>query len=275
MPRSNPATRGSNVTLTLGPLVSLPVTLFNRVATDSGVSKSEFRVSNGNPVGRAPIDKVTGELLDKADVVRKYNTEHGPVFVEDHEVEALFDLDANSITVIAYQPVDLFGTAYIPKQPMSIEPGVEKKGSKKVPSKAAQQGLTALFQILKEDNLLVLCEVVTRGTPKPAVILPDGNVWLVYNEEELREDRPAQPPVEVPESAVAQIRDLFVKPLVSKEPVTLSDTHSAAIQALADSKAEAGDFDAPEVPTLVETSTSTGDLMALLNASLATAGSVA
>ncbi len=272
MTRSTPASRGDTVALTIGPLLEVKVTLFNQLATDSGVSRKQF-TKDGHPVGVRPYDKLTGENVEQSDIVKKIETEYGPVPVEDHEIEALFDLRPSSMTITCYQPAETLGTLYVPKQPYSVEVASETIKKKKVVPAVQLQAFHGLLKAMESLGVVAVCEVVTRGKPKPAVLLPDGTLWMVYTEEELREPRPTQE-AEVPEAAIEMIKNLVV-PKITNEPVVLTDTYSTAIQNYADEKGREGNFaspDAPEVDEAVLQLGSTDDLMAALAQSLAVAG---
>jgi non-homologous end joining protein Ku len=258
------ATRGEAVGLRIHPLIEVEVTLFNRVASDAGVTRKTY-TKDGNPVGKMDYDKVTGEPVPADQIVKKYETEWGPVYVEDHEIEQLFEIDPKSLVIKTYHPEHLWysGQHYFPVASYSLEAAKKKIGTKKVPNKVAEQLLAALLQGMREEGVVAVCEVTTRGKPRPAVLLSDGTLWFVRFEEEIREPRPLNE-IEVPRKALDDVIGL-IRPNITTEPVELTDKRSALIQAFADEKAQAGDFDKPEAPTLVERETADSeDIFAVL-----------
>lgn len=270
MTRGPAATRtSSTVAFRINALIEVELAVYSATVSEHGVKRNQF-TTDGHPVGNAPVDKQTGEIIDRSVIVKKIATDLGPVYVEDHEVEALFKIDPNTMVVKAYQPESLFYSgAYVPKSPMTVEVAKRKVGTKKVVNTVGQQLFAGLLEVMRDEGVMAVCEITTRGVPKPAVLLSDGTMWIVYHDDELREPRPGAD-IEVPPEAVATIRDQFVKPLLSEDPLDLTDTRSAAIQAYADTKALEGKFDAPDAPTAAPERESAGstDLMALLNASI-------
>lgn len=274
MTRSPASTRAyEKATLTCG-LLSVPISVFTATANDVGIKRNQF-TAEGHPVGNAAIDKITNEMIDRADIVKKIATEKGPVFVEDYEIEALLDVSPKSIVIKGFQPRTLLGTAYVTKSPYFIEVTPTTVGKKKVENKAGQQALAVILAAMAEEDAIALVEFTTRGVPKPAVLLPDGSMWCVYFDSELREQRP-MPEVELSEQLLEQGR-AFVKMLWNDEPEELTDERSARIQELADSKAAAGNFEpSDDEPAVAEdvTPDEPVDLMALLSASVEAAKKV-
>ena len=136
MPKSAPSPRVTNkVNLHLNvPIpgtdavfpMSIPVSLYTGTVSDHGIKRSTyFPVDDGDDheVGQKNYDKITGEDLEYAQIVRKIHTEHGPVYVEDHEIEKLFEINPDTITVKTFQPLHLFHQGqYVPKNLQFLEP---------------------------------------------------------------------------------------------------------------------------------------------------------
>lgn len=267
------ATRGSHITLSFG-LLSIPVTLFS-TTTEYRIDKKQFRTVLNNegqyedhPVGYENVDKVTGEIVGRDEIVKKVATEYGFVFVEDSEVERLFDLSPNTAKVKAFQDRSLWESGhYVPKRSFAVEVQPTKTGKKKVPNRDAEKVLQLILEVMAERNAIAVLELTTRGIPKPAVLLSDGTLWEVHWDEEIREERPKPERAEMPEPFYEQVRTL-VQSLWHEDPVGLSDTRTTLIQSYADEKARAGDFAKPvEIEPVVEAAGS-DDLMAMLMASV-------
>lgn len=199
-------------------------------------------VFEDHSVGRTHTDKddenrpLTQE--EKDSVERKVETEYGAVFVTDEEIEKALNLEAKSLIVKEFQPQHLFrqGT-YVPKGLNYLEPG---RASNKKPLPAAIKGLNLLYEGMRKEGVVAVCELTTRGIPKPAILTPNGEIWLVYHTEEIREQR------ELPEVPVAAAEVTMVQALINTMKTTevadLSDRRSTLIQTFADEKAAAGDF---------------------------------
>lgn len=300
MPKAPASSRSSgHVTLSFG-LVNIPITLYaGTVSTQAhGVERHEYlpvkvgtkKVKDedvSSPtygqeievdeyedhlIGRGQTDKSTGELLtpdQKAQVTKKIETEYGPVYVEDHEIEQLFTLEPDTFKVHEFEPLALFNTGrnYIPKNLMYCEPSKSGSGSKKAYIPAALKLFSTLLKAMREEGVIAVGELTTRGVPKPAVLTPDGTLWLVYHTDALREQREL-PEVDLVDAEVTMMGTL-IQALTKTEPADLSDVRSELIQNFANEKAAAGDFgktadnyqaSAPAEPSL--------DLMAMLAASV-------
>lgn len=298
MPKAKPSPRAYEHALLSFGLINVPVSVFNGVVSDHGIKRSEFvtvpvmdeeidpvtgetkkvprldadgnQVYEDHPVGRMAKDKITGEPIEPGTpVVRKVATEYGFVEVADHEIEHLFQLEPKTLTIKAFQPRHLFDQGhYVPRSLYYVEAAKLKVGTKKMDNLKAQQALALLLGAMAQENAIAVVEFTTHGQPKPAIMLPDGTLWLVYHTDALREQRP-MPEFELAEAVLEQGR-MLIKQSWSEQPLDLTDQRSALIQAFADEKAAAGDFGsapAPQVETDVETVDGT-DLLAMLTASV-------
>jgi non-homologous end joining protein Ku len=271
MPKAKPSGRSSgNVNLSFT-LVNIPITLYSGTVSDHGIKRNEYVVTpeGDHPVGRGQIDKVTGELLEHgAEVVKKIQTEHGPVYVEDQEIEQLFQLSPDTLVVQRFEPEANFHAGhYVPKGLLYLEPRKSGSGAKKGPDPIAARLLATLLAAMKANNAIAVCELTTRGVPKPAVLMPDGRLWLTFHTDATREQRPM---TDVPVvDAEVDMMGSIVTSMWSDEPMDFTDERSAAIQARADEKAAAGEFDKPaEVAVAAAPAPNVTDLMALLSASV-------
>lgn len=274
--KAAPSDRASgHVTLSFG-VVAIPVSLFSGTVSDHGITRKEYlpvevdgKVED-HPVGRGQIDKVDGHLLTDAEkmrVVKKIETEYGPVYVEDHEIEQLFTLTPDELKITEFQPQHLFYQGnYVPKGLMFVEPSKDKT-KKKAYIPAATKVLTALLKGMREEGVVAVGELTTRGVPKPCILTPDGAVWLVYHTDAIREQR-EWPEAELNEAEIGMMRSL-IGTLKKTEPADLTDFRSELIQNFAEEKAKAGDFGA-SVDTYVATAPTEPavDLMSMLQASI-------
>lgn len=252
-----------------GAPIELPQTV--ELITDDG-EITQVEVVEDHPVGRMAQDKVTGEPLPYgAEVVRKIDTEYGFVFVEDQEIEQLFEITPKSIVVKTFQPLHLFtsGRNYVPKSLYFVEPAKLTSGKKKVANPQAQKLLAMVFKGMREEGVMAVVEFTTRGIPKPGILLPDGSLWLVYHTDALREQRPLEE-VPINEALVTQARTL-IQANLSDTPLDLTDKRSELIQDFADKKAAAGDFGRTTVEPdegFEVAATDDSELLAMLQASV-------
>lgn len=281
MPKAAPSGRAANkVNLVLHvPIpgtdavfpMNIPVSLFTGTVSDHGITRSSFiPVPDGedHEAGQRWYDKVTLDNVEYGEIVKKIHTEHGPVYVEDHEVEKLFSITPDTITVKTFQPLHMFHQGhYVPKSLQFLEPQVTGTGKKKGPDTNAIKVLNTLYAAMRKEGVCALLEVTTRGVPKPAILTPDGVLWFVYHTDALREQREL-PEYDVQDGELSAFTTMIQKNH-STEVQDLTDERSALIQAFADEKAAEGDFGKPEAPAAsAETKPAPDDLMALLMASV-------
>jgi non-homologous end joining protein Ku len=278
MSKKPPSSRAyEHVSFNFG-MVTIPLSVFTGVVSSHGIKRGMFTTvtkdddtTEDHPVGYGNIDKNTGELVPPGQpVIKKVETEYGHVYVDDHEIEQLFEIDAKTITVKEFQPRHLFHQGhYVPKSLYYVEVTKTKVGSKKVENKIAQNNFALVLAAMKAHNAMAVVEFTTRGVPKPAVLLPDGTLWVLYHTDELREQRPL-PEIPVPVEAANAAFEQYMKPLWGEQPLDLTDKRTELIQAFADEKAQAGDFGKSEEPAEAEVVASGGgmDLLAALSASV-------
>lgn len=271
MTKAAPSSRAfGHLTFSFG-VVTFPISVYTGTDASQGITRNEYVVTDDgdHPVGRGQTDKATGELIEPgAEIHKKIQTEYGPVYVEDPEIEHLFEIAPDTVVVKGFQPQHLFHQGnYVPKSLYFVEPRKTGSGAKKGPDPISSKLLMTLLKGMREKGAIAIVEMTTRGIPKPCVLLPDGTLWQVYHTDAIREQREL-PEVEVVDAEVDMLGNL-IDTLWSTEVMDLSDKRSELIQAFADEKAQAGDFDKPDVDTSKPAEPAASvDLMALLSASV-------
>ena len=275
-----------HATFSMG-LVNIPISVYSGTDNGHGISRKWFvtrpvlgadnkpvvaddgkPVTDDYPVGYSTVCRVDNSPVDRSEILTKIETDYGFVFVEDHEIEHLFETTPKSIIVKEFQPQHLFYQGhYVPKSLYFVEASKMTIGKRKVENKTAQRALATLFEAMRREGALAVVEFTTRGTPKPAILLPNGTLWLVYHTDELREQREL-PEVEV-NPAEADLMVTLMKSTWGTSPLDLTDTRTELIQHYADEKARNGDFGRSEEPEgYMPAQAESTDLAALLQASL-------
>jgi len=275
MSKQPPSSRAYEKATLLFGMVSLPLSVFTGTVSDHGIKRNQFITveadgkTEDRPVGYGAIDKETGELVDKSQVVKKIATEYGHVYVEDHEIEKLFEIEPKTIVVKEFQPQYLFHQgAYVPRSLYHVEVTPTTVGKKKVPNVTAEKNFALILAAMRANNAMAVVEFTTRGVPKPAILTPNGTLWVLYHTDELRERRPL-PEIEVPTEMAQAAFEQYMKPLWGEAPLDLTDKRTELIQAFADEKAQAGDFDkSEESEQFVAAQPAATDLMSMLEASV-------
>lgn len=300
MSKQNPSSRSTGkVTLSFG-LVNIPIALYTGVDAGAGVERHDYLpvpvpdpdnpdqqlvrkvtqddgteievpVFEDHLIGRGNTDKTTGALLtleEKQRVLNKVSTEYGPVFVEDHEIEKLFTLENNTLKINEFQASHFFHRGeYVPKKLMFVEPDKSGTGSKKGYMPVAVKLLNLLLESMRDEGVVAIGELTTRGKPKPVILDARGQLWEVYNTDALREQREL-PEVELADAEIQMMRGL-IESMTTEEVADLTDTRSALIQGFAEEKAAAGDFGKPVDDSEVNVPAEPAmDIMSMLSASV-------
>lgn len=267
-----PSTRTYEHTTIQCGLLNVPCDVYSGMDSKERITRKMFTGPDADhEVGYLLVDKVEQKEISRADVVKKVATEHGFVYVEDGEIERLFTVFPKTITVKSFHVLGDAG-AVVKDKLYYLEPGKvsRKVGKKTVKSvdPTSQMALGLLLKAMQEEQVFALAEWTSRGTPKPVVLTPDGRLWTVHYDDDLREQRPVEIP-DLPEEVVGQARTL-VQAMKADTVPELTDTYSELIQSFADEKAAAGDFTKPaEVPS--EGPVAAVDFLAQLTASVAQA----
>jgi non-homologous end joining protein Ku len=292
MPKAAASTRSSGrVNLVIeNTLVNIPVAVYTGTVSDAGVTRHQYlpvktgqQDENGkdiyedHPVGNGQIDKIDGHLLtadERARIAKKIDTEYGPVYVEDNEIEKLFTLDANTLVIKEFEPQHIFHQGhYVPKTLNFIEPDKTKIKGKNQYMPVAAKLLATLLEGMRKEGVIAVGELTTRGVPKPCILTADGALWQVYHTDAVREQREL-PETETKEGEVTAMRGLIAA-LLKTEPADLSDFRSDLIQNFANEKARNGDFsEVSDDYTQATPAEPTIDLMAMLQASIDAAKAV-
>ena len=266
-----PSTRTyEKITIQCG-LLNVPCDVYTGMDDNGGISRKMFAGDNADhEVGYTLIDKVEQKEISRAEVVKKVSTEYGYGGVEDAEIEQLFSIFPKTVAIMSFHAMSEWANDVLaPDKLYYLEPGriSRKVGGKTVKSTdpTSQMALGLLLSAMQEEHVFALVEWTSRGTPKPAVLLPDARMWTVRFDNDLRQQRPVEIP-ELPQAAVGQARALIQAMQVEGLP-ELVDEYTAKIQAFADQKAAAGDFTKPvEVPS--DKPVAVLDFLAALNASV-------
>lgn len=257
-----PAPTRSTGSATIGwGVVSIPVSFYT--ATESkGVSRKEF-TPEGNPVGRQPYDKVTGKTVDYDTVIKKYETADGVlVDLSNDEITSVVQPIAGAMAVEGFLPAAVLGDGtYVVSGMLQVRPSLRKTGKDKTPDPAAEKAFALLTGAMAKEKVVALVSTALRGKPQYGLLTPDGRLYHVLFDDEVREDLPVPSP-EVSKAELDMGRKLIQFGLLDAPPV-LENTTVAKVEAYAVAKStgEAPQIEVVDTPQV-------DDLMAALEASL-------
>ena len=264
-----PAPKRATASMTLSwGMVAIPVQLFSGTES-TGFTRSEYVKSyDGDTVvyekvGRKPINKETGEDVNYEDVVKAVEVEDGIVEVSDEEVEAAMGAANGTAQVVCFikQQV-LFSGNYVLGDLRQLRPAKRKSGKQTVYDPAATQSFALLVAAMRRTASFAILKVVTRGKPQFAALLPNGDLYTLLFDEEVRERLP-MPEVDIEREAV-QMGVELIEMGMRDDPPTLHDEATKRIIEFAEAKAKG---EATPVTTKTDDAP-TVDLMSQLQAAV-------
>lgn len=264
-----PAPKRATASMTLSwGMVAIPVQLFSGTE-DNAFRRSEYvKKVDGDTVtyekvGRKPINKETGEDVDHADVIKAVEVEDGIVEISDEEVEAALGAQNGTAQIVCFikQQV-LFSGNYVLGDLRQLRPAKRKSGKQSVYDPAATQSFALLVAAMRKTASFAIVKVVTRGKPHFAALLPNGDLYTLLFDEEVRERLP-MPEIEIEREAVKMGVEL-IEMGMRDDPPTLHDEATTRVIEFAEAKAKG---EATPVATKTEEAP-TVDLMSQLQAAV-------
>lgn len=256
-----PTRATTSFTLAWG-LVSIPVSAFTGTE-ETRIKRSEYVTlppdGSGIPtmiaVGRSPIRKDTGEVIDTADVARYAQADNGEwVLLTDDEIAACTS-PKGVAEIVSFVPVKNVGQYLAEGQYQ-----VRAKSSKGKVEPAADRAFALLTQAMKARKVVALVKVAMRGPARFALLDADGTLTLVYTADAIRQARPGASDYKFDKRELDLAGSLI--DAVGVDTPTIVDDTAPVVQAFVNSKSTG------KVTTPVEAPLPTVDLAAALNASI-------
>src|SRR5215467_1251562 len=238
-------------------LLSIPVSAYTSVE-ETRVARSEFIEDNGVdvPVGRSPIRKDTGEVIDSADVIRKAEAASGVwVTLTEDEIRDCTAIEPGVANIITFVPRKAVGD-YLAQTLYQVRP----QNIKGKPIPAAIKALDLLFDAMKTRKVVALIKVALRGPARYGLLDPDGFLTLVATHDQLRQPRAL---LHVEHSKAERDLALSLIDAVGIDCPVLTDETAPVVQAFVDAKAGGTKPPTPKAPTPLA-----DDIMAVLQASV-------
>lgn len=249
-----PKRKTTSLTLSIG-LLNIPVGLYTSTESSS-VSRKQF-TAEGNPVGSKSFDKVTGEDVERSQISYRYEVE-ADKFVEltDAEMQAVLSNQKGLAQISGFRPLSqIVDGRFVYDTMMQCRPDTKT-------APGSEKAFALLMQAMQDKGVFAHLEIVLRGKTRIAALLPNGRVYLLHFDDEVRQDLP-MPTAEFSDAEMAMASQLIDVHMVEKDDVLINED-AKKIHEYAVAKA-AG---TAEIPVVAETKAAGGDLMALLEASL-------
>jgi non-homologous end joining protein Ku len=238
-------------------MLVMPLSVFTGTE-ETRVARSEFYRGDANiPLGRAVIRKDTGDVVHPTDVTRMAQASNGAwVTFTDDEIAACTS-PRGLAEIVCFVKAKDFGK-YLVEGVKQVRPKREKG---KI-NGAVEKAFVLLTTVMRERKLYALVKVAMRGPARYALLDADGNLFLVYTADAVRQPTTAPASVAIFD-AERNVANMLVDAIGIDAP-TLVDTNAPVAQAYVDQKAQGVEAPAP-VEHNIDPS---ADLMASLLASL-------
>lgn len=225
----------ASVTLTFGTSL-IPVQLFSgQESTDNRwVKRSEY-TRDGRSCGRARVVKDTDPPEIVTDFVKCVETDEGLVELTDDEIAEALDLPEEEAEILTFLPLHVMGSGrYLPEAILQVRPAKGKQKGSFDP--AAAKAFATLMKAMRQKQVFALVQLVLQRRPTYGALLPNGRMYKLMFDDEVRDDRP-MPDVNVSMEKVDQVIEAMN---ISNEPPELTNDHRDLITAYVEKKAKEG-----------------------------------
>ncbi len=229
-------------------LVTIPIRIYSAVNSEKKISFNQLTKEGHHPVGYEKKDKVTGEPLDKDDIIKGYQYEPGQyVIIEDEDIEKIKVKSTKVIDISAFvDKEEVHPTLF--EQPYFIGPDGD----------VAAKTYGLLMKTLEKSGKIGVGKVVLRDRENIVLLTPHEEGMLLYklrNPEEIRKikDVPKLDEVgDVDDEQLKMAQTLVDQMSKSFEEVDTTDSYYEALREMIDAKIEGkevvtSDAEEPEV----------------------------
>lgn len=251
-----PSRANTTITFSMG-LITIPLSVHTGVE-ETRVARKEFTMTADGgyvEVGRSPIRKDTGEVLDSASVTRMAQADNGSWATLDDDEIAACTSPKGLAEVVCFVP-NTKVNQYLVQDVKQVRPRKEK--GKENP--AYEKAFALVLAGLKASKVHALIKVAMRGPARYALLDQHGNLFLVATADQVRQPIPSWV-FNHTAGEISMVRTLI--DAVGIDAPVLTDDTAPVVKAYVNAKA-AG---APKA-TVVQTPAIEVDIMAQLSASI-------
>ena len=176
-----PTRATTSITLAAG-LLNIPLSVYTSTESTRVERKEYFQGDANVPVGRSPIRKDTGEVIESTDVVRMAEATSGAwVALTDDEIAACTS-ERGVAEIVSFVATKDFDN-YLTEGLYQVRPKVEK--GKANPS--ATKALSLLFAGMKARKVGALVKLAMRGPARYAILTTDGDLRMILTVDAVRQ----------------------------------------------------------------------------------------
>jgi non-homologous end joining protein Ku len=252
-----PAPSRATITITLSVgLLAVPLSVYSGTEATRVVRK-EFIDVDGTwiPVGRSPVRKDDGTVIDTADVVRMAESSDGKLVTLTDDEIADCTSPKGLAEVEAFVPIKSIGT-YLAEGVLQVRPKREKGRS----NPAVEKAFAVLLAGMAKRKVCALVKVAMRGPARYALLNSEGDLILIHTADAVRERLPMVT-VSYSKAEVDMVAALI--DAVGIDTPTITDDTADAVRTFVEAKAKGID-----APVKVATPSPTIDIMSTLTASI-------
>jgi non-homologous end joining protein Ku len=264
-----PSRASSSFTFTIG-LVPISVDIFSG-SEDSATKRSTYvRDGDLHPVGMTQYDKITGKNVARGDTIKCIEAADGTIVdVSDEEIQQLLTAENGDAEFIGFLKRGDFLENYVTEKLYQVRPQRAPKVGKTRAAKSPYEKPFVLFmKAMARKHLVGLLKYTSRGTTRYYAIHPNGTMYSLLFDEEVREGRP-MPEAEINPNELAMAEKLLDQFTLADAPVFNDETALTIhefVQAKAKAMANGEQVALPEVKA--QTAENVDDLSALLAGSI-------
>lgn len=240
-------------------LINIPVSLYTGTE-ETRVARSEYIYDavNGTyqKVGRSSINSVTGEPVERDQIVKMATSNEGELVpLSDEEIAAVTLESDGTAPIVALMPLGEINENYLIEKYYQVRPKAEKKGGQ-----AHERAFGLLTAALRQRGQAAIIRVSIRNSvARFAAITPDGSLLVLHNTDSVRQSRP-MPEVDVTDGELEMASKLL--DAIGTAVPSMRDENSTRIQEYVDAKAVGGEnIEVEAAPTPIGV-TSLEDLLA-------------
>ena len=206
-------------------LVTIPIRIYNAIDTGHRLQFNQLNKETNNPIKYQKVDKDTGEVVDKDDIVKGYQYEPGQYVIVDPEDFEKVKLKSTRIIEIEgfVKQEEIHSTLY--DSPYFIGPDGE----------VAAQAYSLLAQTLKDSGKMGVVRVVLRDRESIVMLTPHDKGMVMYKlryPEEVRsfEDVPQLDDVKIDKEQLKLSKTLVDSMSTEFEKLKFKDRYYGALK---------------------------------------------
>lgn len=242
MPANAPSRKTGSLTFSIA-LVQLSLDLYS--GTEESATRRSTFIQKANkddevelhPVGMTTYDKITGENVSKADVIKCMEASDGTLVpVSDEELQG-FLAENGTTEFLGFIDREDYLANYVPEKRYQVRPAKVKVGSKTLKESPYTKPFAAILTTMRQNNKVGLLRYVSRGNARNYALQADGTLTSLYFDDEVREALPL-PVVELNKDEQTMVSNLVKKLTLAELPV-LEDQARERINEFVEQKAAA------------------------------------